>query len=375
MAQSKSCRIVDCFSEVTDPRTRKVTYPLVNIITMAITAVVAGADNFVAIARFAESKKEWLGRFLDLSEGIPSHDRFNAILAAIKPEEFERCLTRWILSLSEVSEGQIVAIDAKALRGSWQRGDRQHAIRMISAWAEANRIVLGQRVIDGDSNETKAIPQLLKMLELNGALVTIDAAGCYPEVAQSIVDAGADYCLAAKRNQGRLYSALEAFFDAALSEEFVGRRPSQHVTEESRGGDYEVRCYFIARVPEGFSQRSRWPKLRALGLSVTMVIRNGQQVSTTTRYYILSKYMPAKRFAAAVRGHWGIENHLHWQLDVSFGEDASRVRRGHAAANFSLLRRIALQLLKRNTSVKIGVANRRLKAAWDEDYLTQTVFG
>ena len=221
MAQSKSCRIVDCFSEVTDPRTRKVTYPLVNIITMAITAVVAGADNVVAIARFAESKKEWLGRFLDLSEGIPSHDRFNAILAAIKPEEFERCLTRWILSLSEVSEGQIVAIDAKALRGSWQRGDRQHAIRMISAWAEANRIVLGQRVIDGDSNETKAIPQLLKMLELNGALVTIDAAGCYPEVAQSIVDAGADYCLAAKRNESVNIGLANRRLKAAWDEDYL----------------------------------------------------------------------------------------------------------------------------------------------------------
>jgi predicted transposase YbfD/YdcC len=369
-----SARIQDHFVELTDPRRRKVTYPLINIVTIAICAVVCGADDFVAIAAYGRKKRKWLGQFLDLSNGIPSHDRFNAILGAIKPAEFETCLLSWITALHEITGGQVVAIDGKTLRRSFDAASSKSAIHMVSAWATANQISLGQVVVDAKSNEITAIPQLLKILELSECLVTIDAMGCQTEIAQAILDAKADYVLAVKKNQPTLYEALKWFFFYHGVLNYARMAVSRHETHDKAHGRQEKRSYVVCPVPNYLADRHRWPKLTAIGLAINETLRNGK-VCRELRYYILSKQLSAKRFAAAVRSHWSIENRLHWQLDVTFQEDQSRLRRGHADANFSILRRTALSLLKNNHTLKVGVKNKRLAAGWDDSYLQQILFG
>ena len=374
MPKKLSARIQDHFVELTDPRRRKVTYPLINIVTIAICAVVCGADDFVAIAAYGRKKRKWLSEFLDLSNGIPSHDRFNAVLGAIKPAEFEACLLSWITSLHEITAGQIVAIDGKTLRRSFDAATSKSAIHMVSAWATANHISLGQVVVDEKSNEITAIPQLLEILELSGCLVTIDAMGCQTEIAQAILDAKGDYVLAVKRNQPTLHDGLEWFFCYHGTFDYAEVPVRRHETCETGHGREETRSYFVCDVPDDLPDRRRWPKLKAIGMAVSDTVRDGK-VCYEQRYYILSKKLSARRFAAAVRSHWSIENRLHWQLDVTFQEDQSRLRRGHADANFSILRRTALSLLKNNHTLKVGIKNKRLAAGWDTDYLEQVLFG
>ena len=367
-------RLQDHFQHLTDPRTRKVRYPLVNFIAIAICAVICGADDFVAIARFAHKKRAFLERFLDLSAGIPSHDRFNAVLAAIRPAEFEKCLLDWIAELHDITDGQIVAIDGKTLRRSYDAADGKAAIHMVSAWATANHISLGQVVTDAKSNEITAIPKLLEMLELQGAIVTIDAMGCQTEIARQIVAAEADYCLALKGNQPTLHQAVIDFFEEHHDDDFANVSTRRHHTTEKKHGREEERWYYICRVPPDLADRDRWENLKAIGMAINHTIRNGKP-SVEVRYYILSRYLSGKRFAEAVRSHWAIENCLHWQLDVTFQEDQSRLRKGHADANFSILRRTALSLLKNESTAKVGVKNKRLLAAWDEDYLEKILTG
>jgi predicted transposase YbfD/YdcC len=374
MSKPKSVRIADHFAELTDPRRREVIYPLVNVVVIAICAVICGADDFVAIAKFGRTKRDWLAQFLDLETGIPSHDRFNAILAAIKPAEFEKCLLSWITALHEITDGQVIAIDGKTLRHSFDTANGKAAIHMVSAWATANHISLGQVVVDAKSNEITAIPKLLEMLELSGAMVTIDAMGCQTEIAKQIVGAGADFCLAVKDNQPTLHQGIIDFFEKHLEDDFAGIRMRHHTTDEKGHGRVEARHYMICLVPEDLPDRSRWPGLKAIGVAINVTERDGKTVGEN-RYYILSKFVAASRFAEAVRGHWGIENSLHWQLDVTFQEDQCRIRQGHADANFSILRRAALSLLKNETSAKVGIKNKRLTAGWDEDYLEKVLLG
>lgn len=374
MPKRLSARIQDHFVALTDPRRRKVTHPLINIVTIAICAVICGADDFVSIAEFGRKKREWLAKFLDLSNGIPSHDRFNAVLGAIKPAEFEACLLSWITALHEITAGQIVAIDGKTLRRSFDAATSKSAIHMVSAWATANHISLGQVVVDQKSNEITAIPQLLKMLELSGCLVTIDAMGCQTAIAQAILDAGGDYVLAVKENQRTLYDELAWFFCYHSTFNYREVSVGRHTTHEKGHGREETRSYFVCPVPDDLPGRDRWPKLAAIGMAVSETIRDGKHCYEQ-RYYILSKRLSGKRFAEAVRNHWSIENRLHWQLDVTFQEDQSRLRRGHADANFSILRRTALSLLKNNHTLKVGIKNKRLAAAWDHEYLEQVLFG
>jgi predicted transposase YbfD/YdcC len=374
MSKPKSVRIADHFAELADPRRREVIYPLINVIVIAICAVICGADDFVAIAKFGRAKREWLARFLDLETGIPSHDRFNAIFAAIKPGEFEKCLLSWIMALHEVTDGQVIAIDGKTLRRSFDTANSKAAIHMVSAWATANHISLGQVVVDAKSNEITAIPKLLEMLELSGAMVTIDAMGCQTEIARQIVDGGGDYCLAVKDNQPTLHQGIIDFFEKHVEDDFAGIRMRHHMTEEQGHGREETRYYMICPVPEDLPDRSRWTGLKAIGVAINETQRDGKKVGEN-RYYILSKFVAASRFAEAVRGHWSIENRLHWQLDVTFQEDQCRIRQGHADANFSILRRTALSLLKNETTLKVGVKNKRLTAGWDESYLEKVLTG
>ena len=372
MSQTKSARIQDHFAELTDPRRREVTYPLINVVVIAVCAVICGADDFVAIAKFGRTKRKWFAKFLDLKSGIPSHDRFNAILAAIKPDEFEKCLLSWIVALHEISDGQIVAIDGKTLRRSFDKASNKSAIHMVSAWATANHISLGQVVVDAKSNEITAIPKLLEMLEISGSLVTIDAMGCQTEIARRIVEAKADYCLSAKGNQPTLHQGIINFFDDHLEDDFARTKVRRYKTHEKGHGREETRYYYICPVPKDLPDRSRWAHLRAIGITVNITRRDGKDC-VEVRYYILSKYISARRFAEAVRGHWGIENNLHWQLDVTFQEDQCRIRKGHADANFSILRRTALSMLKNESTLKVGIKNKRLTAGWDETYLAKVL--
>ncbi len=374
MCQRNSARLEDHFEELTDPRRGKVTYPLINIVVIAVCAVVSGADDFVAIAQYGREKRDWLAQFLDLSEGIPSHDRFNAILAAIKPGEFEKCLLSWMTALHEVTEGQLIAIAGKTLRGSYDKSSCKAAIHMVSAWATANHISLGQVVVDEKSNEITAIPKLLEILELTGSLVTIDAMGCQVEIAEQIVEAGADYVLAVKGNQPTLHQGIKAFFDDHLEDGFARTKLRRYETVEKGHGRECTRWYYICPVPEDLPDRRRWRKLKAIGIAISSTERDGKQCNQV-RYYILSKYIAGRRFAGAVRGHWGIENQVHWQLDVTFQEDRSRIRKGHADANFSTLRRTALSLLKNERTAGVGIKNKRLKSAWSEQYMEKVLLG
>jgi len=370
---SLSASIADHFSDVTDPRRGEPVYPLHNILFIAICAVICGADDFVAIAKFGRKRKDWLSKYLDLSAGIPSHDRFNAILALVRPAEFEKCLLDWIMALQDITDGQIVAIDGKTLRRSYDKASSKSAIHRVSAGATANHVSLGQVVVDAKSNEITAIPKLLEMIEISGALVTIDAMGCQTEIAAKIVDTEADYCLAAKGNQPTLHNGLIDFFDDHLEDDFARHPVRRFETHEHTHGREDLRSYFICPVPESLPDAERWKNLKAIGIAINNTMRDGVMV-VAIRYYILSKYVSAKRFAEAVRGHWSVENNLHWQLDVTFGEDLSRIRKGHADTNFSTLRRTALSLLKKEKTEKVGIKNKRLTAAWDEEYLEKVLF-
>ena len=375
MVESQGCvSLSDHFADLTDPRSGKVTHPLVSMITIAVCAVICGADDFVAIAAFGRSKRKWLGKFLDLTNGIPSHDRFNQVLAALRPAEFEKCLLSWISALHEITAGQVVAIDGKTLRRSYDRASSKSAIHMVSAWAGANHISLGQVVVDAKSNEITAIPKLLQMLEVKGSLVTIDAMGCQVQIAQQIVDQQADYVLAVKGNQPTLHNGIIDHFVLQLNDPNVFTGRGFHRTSEQAHGRQTEREYFVCAVPDDLPDRSRWRKLKAIGMTVNTTVRDGQE-TIEGRYYILSRKLTAKQFAEAVRTHWSIENNLHWQLDVTFGEDQCRIRNGHADANFSLLRRQALSLLKNEKTSKVGVKNKRLSAAWNEDYLLKVLLG
>ncbi|QDU45228.1 Transposase DDE domain protein [Symmachiella dynata] len=374
MRKTQSVRIQDNFTELIDPRRREVTYPLINIVVIALCGVICGADDFVAIAKFGRTKRDWLAKFLDLSAGIPSHDRFNAVLAMIKPAQFEQCLLSWITALHDITDGQVVAIDGKTLRRSFDTASSKSAIHMVSAWATANQISLGQVVVDSKSNEITAIPKLLQILEISGSLVTIDAMGCQTEIAKEIVAQGADYCLAVKGNQPALYNGIVAFYNDHLSDDFARTQARRHRTTETGHGREEIRDYIICPVPEGLPDRARWPGLKAIGIAMSNTLRDGKECYEA-RYYILSRYLSAKRFAAAGRSHWGVENQLHWQLDVTFREDECRIRKGHADANYSILRRTALGLLKQESTAKVGIKNKRLTAGWDESYLEKVLLG
>ena len=374
MSPDLSARIGKHFASLTDPRRGKVTYPLINIVTIALCATIAGADDFVAIAGWARQKQDWLAQFLDLSNGIPSHDRFNAIFRALKPGQFERCLVAWITELHQVTAGQVVPIDGKTMRQSFDKATGKSALHMVSAWATANKISLGQVAVAEKSNEITAIPELLGLLELQGAVVTIDAMGCQAEIAEKVLEREADYLLAVKGNQPTLSEGVIAHFLDHMDDDFARVKVSRHETKEKGHGRVEHRTYYVCDVPEDLPDASRWKGLKQIGLAISDTVRNGKPCDDV-RYYISSRKLSARSFGAAVRSHWGIENSLHWQLDMSFGEDRSRVRKDHADANMGALRRASLSLLKNEESKKVGIKNKRLIAAWNAGYLKQVLFG
>jgi len=361
------------FQDLPDPRverTRK--HPLINIVFMAVCGVLSGSNSIAGIHEFAIDRRSWFVRYLDLTNGIPSEDTFGRVLARIDPAAFEKCLLSWIQTVQELTEDHLVAIDGKTLRGSGDHERGRAAIHMVSAWAAENKLSLGQVVVSEKSNEITAIPELLQLLDISGALVTIDAMGCQREIAERIRDGGGDYALAVKQNQPKLYEQVEGAISEALdgdTEDF-----DEYQTIENGHGRQETRTYAIVAASESVDPDDLWRDLSAVGIAISERVDSQGRQSIESRYYILSRLMTAPEFAGAVRGHWGIENNLHWQLDVSFREDECRVCRDHAPANLSVIRRFALGLLKRETSCKKGIEIKRMKCAGNDEYRETVLF-
>ena len=364
--------LTERFSGLEDPRTgRAIRHELIDVVVIAICAVICGADSWVDVEMFGKSKKNWLSQLLALLNGIPSHDTFGRVFGRLNPVQFERCFKEWVETVSEVVEGQVVAIDGKTVRGSHDRMAGKSAIHMVSAWASVNRLVLGQIKVADRSNEITAIPELLDMLDVSGCTVTIDAMGCQKEIARKIADRGADYILALKRNQPQLYDDVAETFDHLRRSEFsdIDYRFCETV-EKGHGRIEKRRCWAVSDPSYlGYvNDRGEWTKLESLAMVESERTVNGD-TTTQTRYYISSLTNDARELLNGVRTHWGIENAVHWVLDVAFGEDNSRVRVGNSAENFSILRRMALNMLKSETTLKVGVAAKRKRAGWDGEYL------
>jgi predicted transposase YbfD/YdcC len=365
------------FATLSDPRSfhaPNLRHELLDILIISICAVICGAEGWEDIEEYGNAQAEWFAEVLDLPHGIPGHDTFRRVLSQLDPEELTQCFVAWTTELSDLSGGDIVPIDGKTVRRSFDRASSTSAIHMVSAWAHRNRLVLGQVKVDDKSNEITAIPKLLQMLDLRGATVTIDAMGCQKEIAKVITEQGADYVLALKKNHSHLYDDVTLFLDDAQAREFTEIDHDYHETVDGDHGRIETRKYWITSAIEWLGARASWANLNSLGL-VESRREIGEKVQIERRYYLVSLPADAKRFGDAVRQHWGVENGLHWVLDVSFNEDACRIRKDQGAQTFSVLRHIALNLLKRESQHKRGIKARRKRAGWDRDYLLQVLTG
>lgn len=370
------------FRDLPDPRAANAVHRLDDILVIAVCAVLCGADTWVDVETFGHAKLPWLSTFLTLPRGVPSHDTFGRVFAALDPDAFERCFARWTAALRQ-SGTRLVAIDGKSIRRSFTHAwDASGMAHLVSAFATEDRLSFAQVAVAGKGQELAAMRQLLDLLALDEAtVVTIDALGCQRDVAQRIVAKEADYVLAVKENQPALHAAVKRVLDEALLEDF---RDLRHDRVESTDGDHgrvETRRVWVSdqAVAHLGEVAYAWPGLASVAIveSTRQVIGSSKPPTTERRYYISSIDGPpdAKRMSEAIRGHWGIENGLHWQLDVSFGEDLRRVRKDHGAENFSRLCRIALNLLKGETTAKVGIKGKRLKAGWDEPYLLRLLTG
>lgn len=362
------------FASLPDPRRRRtrVKHPLLTLVVIALCGTIAGADTWEEIVQFARDRHDWLARFVDLSNGIPSHDTFGRVFAALDPVAFQKCLLTWVQRLHEVTEGQVIAIDGKVAREAMARAGDQGPLTLVSAWASANHVFLGQVAGPKGSNELGALPKLLELLDLHGAVVTLDALGCQKEIVAQIVDQGGDYLIAVKGNQKKLEAAVHATLGAAL--EANTAMPTITRLEEAHGRK-ERRLYTVLEVPADFAELERWKGLKSVVMVSREHVDTKGETHTGTRYYISSLPAQVKRIAAAVRGHWGIENGLHWILDVAFREDRNRARADHAQANLGIFRRTALSLLKNTEGLEGSIHCRRQQAAWNNTTLEKIIFG
>ena len=369
--------VTDHFATLDDPRreTANQNHEFIDILVIALCAVISGANHWTTVATFGRAKEAWFRTFLRLPNGIPSHDTFTDVFAKIDPEQFETCFIAWVSSLALVLPGEVVAVDGKTLRRSHDKAASKQAIHMVSAWSSRNALVLGQVKTDEKSNEITAIPLLLEMLSLEGSLVTIDAMGCQRKIAEQILSKGADYLLAVKENQPSLYEAIDKLFFDPDDETFAARF-SDHAEQTDKGhGRIEYRqCWVCQELALLATFTALWPGLKAIVGVESQRTVNGE-TAIEHRLYITSCAQTAAYFLAATRAHWHVENRLHWVLDVAFREDESRLRQGDGAENFSVLRRMALNLLKREKTEKIGIEGKRCRAGWDQDYLEKVLAG
>ncbi len=364
------------FSKVSDPRVdRTKAHKLIDMIAIAICAVICGAEGWVDMELFGKSKLPWLKTFLELPNGIPSHDTFGRVFSMIDAQEFQLAFYEWVWAVNDIIQGQIINIDGKQLRGSKDKVLGKRAIYMVSAWAEENELVLGQRKVDEKSNEITAIPELLKLLALSGCIVTIDAIGTQTNIAQTIIDAGADYVLSVKENQGHLYEDISVLFAVDQAQNFKYASFEHAQTTNKGHGRLEVRACWSTSNPEYLNLirgRQDWAGLKSIAMVVSTRIIEGKE-TRRVRFYISSLPSQAERLLHIVRKHWSIENDLHWILDVALHEDHSRVRKDQAPENFAVLRHMALNLLKQEKTAKGGIHAKQLQAAWKEDYLLKVL--
>jgi len=360
------------FRPLPDPRVvGRTKHLLIDIIVMAICGVIANCDDWPDIAQFAREREGWFRRFLKLPDGVPSHDTFERVFAALDPRALERCCLAWLHDIARLVGVDHIAIDGKTLRGS--ANSELGALHLVSAWASKAQLSLGSVAVDGKSNEITAIPQLLQLLDLEGALVTIDAIGCQKAIARKIVDGGGDYVLVVKGNQENLLADIQETITQALEGELPSRVVHEHTSKDQGHGRTEERSCVVVEHVDNIRGHTKWKKLTTVGMC-----RRDRAIDGTTTsevcYFIGSRRMGARRYAQTLRSHWGIENNLHWQLDVSFREDESRIENRHGAANFALFRKLALSLLKQNPR-KDSLARKRKAAALDPDFLAEILAG
>jgi len=363
------------FSDLKDPRIeRSKLHKLIDILVIAICAVICGADTWEDVADFGRAKQDWFEQFLDLPNGIPSHDTFNRVFNRLDPQQFQSCFIQWVSAASELIQGQVISIDGKILRRSHDRGIGKAAIDMVSAWANANHLVLGQIKVDDKSNEITAIPQLLKALAVSGCIVTIDAIGCQTEIAATIVDQEADYVLSLKENQGQLYADVKLLFDDLEHTDYTAYTYDYARTVNKGHGRIEIRECWTISDPEILRYLRGVPNWKHLKTVARIRSQRwvGDEKSCEDRFHIAS-ISGAQAVLQAVRTHWGIENQLHWVLDIAFDEDRHRLRKDHGPENFAVLRHIAVNLLKQETSLKRSIKGKRLFAGWNQDYLLKII--
>jgi predicted transposase YbfD/YdcC len=372
MSARKLGPLLTHFQALADPRLeRSRLHDLLDIVAITICAVICGADSWVDVQKYGEAKQDWLAGFLRPPNGIPSHDTFGRFFAALAPGQFQACFAAWVAEVAEALGLKHVAIDGKTLRRSHDRKKGQAALHLVSAWAVQSHLSLGQEAVDQKSNEITAIPKLLELLDLEGALVTIDAIGCQKAIAEQVTRQGGDYVLTVKENQPTLYEQVEQLDEAAMEKEYAGIDSSGE--QEEGHGRQEFRACWVLTDLEELQEKSKWPGLQC----VIVVVRDrteGEKNSCVKHYYISSRKLSAEQFLKVIRGHWGIENTLHWVLDVAFDEDGSRVRKDHAPENFALLRRMAVSMLKAEDS-KGSIRGKRLIAGWDNDFLEKILLG
>lgn len=368
--------LTEHFALLEDPRAEHLTdHKLIDIIMIAICAVICGAETWTDIELFGNERFDWLRQFLELENGIPSHDTFGRVFAGIDTEQFQVCFASWVQAVFHATKGQVIAVDGKQARRSHDRTNGKHAIHVISAWATANHLVLGQRKVDEKSNEITAIPELLRLLDVSGCIVTIDAMGCQTEIAEQIIDQEADYVLTVKENQGHLYEDIDLFFQLAHQNDFQKINYTFDRTVNKGHGRIETRqCWAISGEDslQFLRDHEQWKGLRTIA-KVNSQRQVESKITIETRYYISSLPNDAKKILQAARSHWGVENSLHWVLDVAMGEDDSRIRKDNAPENMAALRRIALNLLKQEKTLKRGIQGKRLKAALSPDYLLKVL--